>query len=257
MNEPPRAALPLPVTRRTSPFFSASVLLGVAMATLAACGGQGLEGGTRHTFFVRGALAPPVHTNAGGCAYTSDPSAAMLLRGRLDVGVTDSYQLTLLAQGSDATASTSITGAHVVLRTPDQAMLREFSVVATGFIPPGLEAITSVLALDAPGRDLLLPDLPNRIVLRTLVADVTLTGHDAAGGPELTSPVFSFPFEVCNGCLVDFSTGEDPTAPAQPNCHRPIDPATATPCFIGQEEVVPCQLCVNTRPACDPRALSP
>jgi hypothetical protein len=257
MNEHACASPPLPAIRRKSLFFSASVLLVVAMSTLAACGGQGLDGGTRHSFFVRGALAPPVHSSQGGCTYSNDPRAALLLEGRVDLGVTDAYQVTLLAEGTDPAASTSITGAHVVLRTVSQDVLREFEAVTTGFIGPNADALAFLTVLDATASDLLLPMLPNRMVMQTLVADVTLRGRDAAGGPEVTSPVFSFPFHACNGCLVDFSTGNDDTAGIQPNCLKPIDPAAVTPCFIGQDETVSCQLCVRSRPACDPRMLSP
>lgn len=253
MNEPSRA---LPATRRKPFLFTASVLLVVAASTLAACGGKDLDGGTRHAFFVRGSLAPPVHSGQGGCTYSNDPHAALLLEGRVDLGITDLYQVTLLAEGTDPAASTSITGAHVVVKTVSQDVLREFDAVTTGFIGSGVDALAFLTVVDPPARDLLLPMLPTRLVTQTFVADVTLRGRDAAGGPEVTSPVFSFPFQACNGCLVDFSTGNDDTALVQPNCRKPPDPAAVPPCFIGQDETVPCQLC-QSRSACDPRALSP
>lgn len=249
----PHRSLPSP-KRRRAPFFLRAFVLGAVtlVSTLAACGGQGLDGGTRRTFFVRSAIAPPVHSSQGGCVYTDDPSAASLLEGRVDLGVADEYRLTLLAQNSDATGSTTITGAHVVLKTADQTVIREFALVTTGFIGPGASAVTSVTVLDAAAREIVIGNLPIRTVMQTLVADVTLTGRDPSGGPDSTSPVFSFPFQICNGCLVDFSNGNDPTARIQPNCLRPIDPAVILPCQVGQDEVVPCQSCVATRPACNP-----
>jgi hypothetical protein len=246
---------------RTPPrslFFSAFLIATVASSTLAACAAQSLDGGSRHAFFVRSALAPPAHpTDGGACRYTEDPSATVLFEGRSDLGISDSYDLTLLAQDADATASTSITSAHVVLRTPSQELIREFEAVTNGFIGAGAVGIASVTVIDAPSRDLLLEHLPNRAVSQTVVADVTLRGRDAAGGPEVSTPVFSFAIKVCNGCLVDFSTGNDPTAPKQPNCLRPADPSAPRPCVTGQDEAVACQLCVGARPACDPLALAP
>ncbi len=239
-------------------FSSVFLAVVVVSSTLAACASQSLDGGSRHGFFVRSALAPPVHpTDGGGCRYTADPNAAALFEGRSDLGISDSYDLTLLAQDTETTASTSITSAHVVLRTPSQEMIREFEAVTNGFIGPGAVGIASVTVIDAPSRDLLLETLPNRVVSRTVVADVTLRGRDAAGGPEVSTPIFSFAIKVCNGCLVDFSTGNDPTAPKQPNCLRPADPIAPRPCATGQDEAVSCQLCVSTRPACDPLALAP
>lgn len=247
------------MSARTKALFSSGfVLLVIASSTLAACGPQTLEGGSRHAFFVRAAVAPPVHPASGGaCRYSEDPNAAALFEGRSDLGVSDSYSLTLLAQDADATASTSIMSAHVVLKTPSQETIREFDAVTTGFIGPGAVGLASVTVIDGPAHDLLVANLPNRLFSQTVIADVVLRGRDAAGGPEVTSPVFSFPIAVCNGCLVDFSTGNDPTSPKQPNCLRPADPNVARPCVMGQDETVPCQLCVGARAACDPLSLQP
>jgi hypothetical protein len=84
-----------------------------------------------------------------------------------------------------------------------------------------------------------------------VVVDVQIFGGDPAGGGEASTPVFSFPVKACNGCLVDFSTGVDPTVSVQPNCFAPLPANTRNPCFAGQDEVVPCQICRN-RAACDP-----
>lgn len=239
-------------------FSIAFVIVVVASSILAACASQTLDGGSRHAFFVRSALAPPLPRTAGGaCKYAEDPGAAALLEGRSDLGISDSYDVMLLAQDTDATASTSITSALVVLRTPSHELIREYQAVTTGFIGRGGVGLASVTVIDAAARDLLLEHLPNRVVSQTVVADVTLRGRDAAGGPEVSTPVFSFAIKVCNGCLVDFSTGNDPTASKQPNCFRPADPNAQRPCIIGQDEAVPCQLCVGARPACDPAALAP
>lgn len=71
------------------------------------------------------------------------------------------------------------------------------------------------------------------------------------GQKELKSGELQLPISVCNGCLVDFSTGTDPTKPL-PNCAKPFsaDSNTVVPCDIGQDERVPCQLCQGS-PACD------
>ncbi|MEA2751138.1 MAG: hypothetical protein QOI41_5281 [Myxococcales bacterium] len=253
------AALPSDGVNTMTLFLRASVLVVLAASSLAACDGQSLDGGTRHAFFVRAALAPPVHTSdqTSACVYTADPTNAVLFKGTADLGVADGYQLTLLLQGSDATVATSVTGAQVVLATPDGTTVREFSLVTTGFIDPGKNAVVSLTAIDAPSRDLLLATVPNRVAKATVVANVTLTGRDPAGGSDVSSPVFRFPIDVCNGCLVDFSTGNDNTARMQPNCLAPRPASVPLPCFVGQDEAVACQLCIGSRPACDPAMLSP
>jgi hypothetical protein len=102
------------------------------------------------------------------------------------------------------------------------------------------------------GHDLLLPNLPTRVASQTVIAEVELKGRDPAGGPEVTTPVFRFPIVACNGCLVDFTGANDFVAKVQPNCYKLAAADLRKPCFLGQDEAVPCQLCVGQRNACDP-----
>jgi hypothetical protein len=238
------------------PSLLATSLVAVAVASaLVACGGQNLDGGERHAFFVRAALAPPSHANASpaGCVYTADPTNPALFQGRLDAGVADSYQLNLLLQGSDPATATAVTGAHVTLTQVDATPIRELDVVTNAFIPAGQNAVASLTAIDVVAAQMLIENLPNRTASETVIANIELKGRDPAGGSDVTTPVFSFPISVCNGCLVDFSTGNDPTSPVQPNCNKPLAGTDAAqPCFVGQDEAVPCQLCVGARPICDP-----
>ena len=110
----------------------------------------------------------------------------------------------------------------------------------------------SLIGIDAPTRDLLLANLDNRSASRTVVVHVDLTGTDPATGSAMSSPEYQFPVRVCNGCLVSFATGNDPVQPVQPNCYKPAPADMHVPCAIGQDEQVPCELCVASRPACDP-----
>ncbi|MDB4936319.1 MAG: hypothetical protein JWP87_3291 [Labilithrix sp.] len=227
------------------------MLATIATSALAACDGKELDGGTRHAFFVRGALAPPNDRPNGTCVYSNDPNAAQLFEGRVDFGVADTFQLVMAVQGSDPAVATSITGAHVVVRDGD-AELRSFDVVTTGYIEPGARGLVSFTAMDPPTRELLLPMLPNRQASKSVTIEVELTGRDPAGGPDVTTPVFKFPVLACNGCLVDFSESNDETMQVQPNCFKPAPAGTRVPCFSGQDEIVSCASCVARRPVCDP-----
>jgi hypothetical protein len=238
--------------RLSSFFLRAGMLATLSTSLLAACAGQQLDGGTRHAFFVRGALAPPPERMNGACSYSNDLEAPQLFQGRVDFGVADTYQLVLTVQGSDAAVATSVTGAHVTVRDGDTA-LRSYDVVTNGYIAPGARGVVSVPAMDTATRELLLASLQNRLASKGLTIEVELTGRDPAGGPEVTTPVFEFPVLACNGCLVDFSEGNDPTTPLQPNCLKPAAPGALIPCFIGQDEPVSCASCVATRPICDPK----
>ena len=77
------------------------------------------------------------------------------------------------------------------------------------------------------------------------------------GGQDVESGEFQLPARICNGCLVDFSTGNDPTStPVQPNCLKrsttaaantmsPVHPGTGR----GRDAA---SRASATRKACDP-----
>ena len=228
----------------------------VSTTALVACGAQDLDGGSRQSVFVRGALAPPVMRTNDACVF-NDKDAAMLFEGTVDFGLADEYKLTLLLQTTDGAASTSISGARVAVRSGEE-LVREFTTVTSGFVDAGRTALVSLTAIDPVTKDMVLqnpPGLPNRSALRTLTLEVTLTGREPSTGHDVETPVFRFPVKACKGCLVDFSKGNDPLQPSQPNCSKPLPmtaPATK-PCYFGQDEPVACQLCIGSFEACDPK----
>jgi hypothetical protein len=220
------------------------------------------------TIFIRSALAPSINRQQGGCVYTADPTQNQLFEARADLGVTDSYFSVLLVGNQMIPRSDSldnraesnrvhINGAIVRVTEADGTLIREFTSLATGFADPASTntpsyATVGVVALDAPTRDILLPQLPNRTVSKTILINIKAFGT-SLGGKDVESGEFQLPMQVCNGCLVTFVDSTDPTQ-ATPNCKKPLamalTPATA-PCFTGQDELVPCQICQG-RPACDP-----
>ncbi len=220
------------------------------------------------TIFIRSALAPSINRQAGGCVYTSDPTQNELFEAKADLGVTDSYFSVLLVGNQmiprtdslDNRAESNrvhINGAIVRVTEADGTLIREFTSLATGFADPASTnqpsyATVGIVSLDAPTRDILLPTLPNRTVSKTILINIKAFGT-SLGGKDVESGEFQLPMQVCNGCLVTFVDSTDPTKPA-PNCQKPLamplTPATA-PCFTGQDEAVPCQICQD-RPACNP-----
>lgn len=229
------------------------------------------------TIFIRAALAPSANRQLSGCVYTPDPTATQLFEAKADLGVTDSYFAVLLVGNQLVPRGDSLSnraesnrvhvnGAIVRVTEADGSLIREFTSLATGFADAASSSAPSyatvgIIALDAPTRDILLPSLPNRVVSKTILINIKAFGT-TLGGKDVESGEFQLPMQVCNGCLVDFSTGNEDTLPAamQPNCKKPsmmaATPATS-PCFLGQDEPVACQLCEKTRVACDPTKLNP
>jgi hypothetical protein len=221
------------------------------------------------TIFIRGALAPSANRVNGACNYTNDPTQTSLFEARLDLALTDSYFAVLLVGNqliprSDPQSNRAesnrihINGAVVRVTETDGALIREFTSPATGFADPGQSGAAEygtigVIGLDAPTRDLILPTLPNRLVAKTILINFKAFGT-SLGGKDVESGEYQLPMQVCKGCLVDFSTGNDDTAMQQPNClKKGTTSATATtaPCFKGQDELVKCETCQGN-PVCDP-----
>ncbi len=226
------------------------------------------------TIFIRAALAPATNRQTSGCVYTPDPTQPELFEAKVDVGITDSYFAVLLVGNQliprgdpqDNRAESNrvhINGAIVRVQEADGTLIREFTSLATGFADPGNNnqaayGLIGIVALDAPARNLLLPQLPNRLVSKTIQISIKAFGQ-SLGGKDVESGEFLLPMQVCNGCLVDFSSGNDDTATVQPNCLKPAPmntTAATAPCFRGQDEPTLCQSCIATREACDPTKLN-
>ena len=222
------------------------------------------------TIFIRNALAPAITRTNGICSYTADPSQPALFQATLDLGVADNYFAILLVgnqliprsdpQNNRAESNRiHINGAIVRVTETDGRLIREFTSLATGFADPGNNnaaefGVIGVTGLDAPTKDILLPSLPNRQVSRTVLMNFKAFGT-SLGGTDVESGEYQLPARICNGCLVDFSTGNDDLAAQQPNCAKKAAPtagAAMGPCTVGQDEPVKCELCVGTRKACDP-----
>jgi hypothetical protein len=221
------------------------------------------------SIFISKALAPALTRTNGFCSYTNDPSQPSLFQATLDIGVADNYFAILLVgnqliprsdpQNNRAESNrVHINGAIVRVTETDGTLIREFTSLATGFADPGNNnaaefGVIGVTGIDAPTKDILLPSLPNRTVSRTILMNFKAFGI-SLGGEDLESGEFQLPARICNGCLVDFSTGNDDTAAQQPNCLKKQATAAGTsgPCIGGQDEPVKCETCVTTRKACDP-----
>lgn len=210
------------------------------------------------SIFVRMAIAPPQNRQNNSCLYTDDPSQAFMSEGVLDVAVRDSYEAHLLVGsqliGRGAANATraepnriQLQGAVVRVTDPNGGAIAEFTSPSTAFLDPqdnnsasyspfvltGLDAAT-VSSL----RDQIAPGQTRRVIANIKPFGTTLGGVEVEGGE------FQFPITVCNRCLIDFSTGDDPTVP-ELDCSLPLETNATRPCDAGQDELVPCQICIG------------
>ena len=240
---------------------AAGLALGVVMPACA---------DNNQTVFIRGFLAPSANRQNGICVYSDDPQQPQLFGSRMDVGITDSYfgvilfgnQLNPRGDSLNNRAESNrvqIFGGVVRVTNPDGSLIREFTSSSVGFADPQQNnapdyGVMGMVVVDAPTKDLLVGALPNRTVSKTIIINVKIFGK-SLGGEDVESGEFHQPMEVCNGCLVDFSSGNEETSKVQPNCLKPLAAGggggAIKPCFSGQDEGTPCQTCAG-RKVCDP-----
>jgi hypothetical protein len=210
-------------------------------------------------FFIRGnvVLDPP------DCIARAEDSATLLISGLLDVGIRPDYQATLLVgsqltpRGDKAnlrseTSITTINGAEVQLYTDTGDLDAEFTVPATGVIPPeggadpGFGIISATLIPASTGVELA-NELTNPAEIRTRVAKVTVFGK-TIGGLEVESAPFSYVIRVCEGCIVNFpASSYDPVLGCTGSG---AESAPETPCHVGQDDPVDCSVCAGQNDFC-------
>jgi hypothetical protein len=224
------------------------------------------------SIFVRAVLGPSTNRQNGSCVYTDDPQQPQLFEGTFDVGVRDNYFAIVLvgsqmqgrgdpAAGRAEPNRVHLNGAVVRVTEPNGTQLAEFTSLATGFADiqsnnnPDYGTM-GIVGIDAPTAATLRGLIPNRTTTRQILLNIKAFGK-TLGGVDLESGEYQLPLKVCNGCLVTFAGANDPAQAPNPNCLAAAGTgssggASQAPCFAGQDEPVPCQLCQG-RPACDPR----
>lgn len=198
----------------------------------------------------------------GDCTFTAGASTALLPRGTYDLGFSGSYQAGLIlgnqmatrgikARSRTETSRIILEGAEIRIVLGDGSLLMEpFSAPGAGFVDvgvgqePGYGVLSVVVIprLDSKnGADLAMES-------GYVLAEIKAFGR-TLGGQPVESNVFSFPIEVCYGCLVTFPPTE--LDPETFECRgSSASEATATPCNWGQDTQVVCSSCAANFEVC-------
>ncbi len=214
------------------------------------------------TLFIQGVLAPPPRTT-GECLYTPSATAALSFGGTFDVGIASSYGAVLQlgnqmvqrgpsGPGSDPvhteTSRIVINGAEVTVSDTDGTQRGNFTSVASSFVDVGSAGTAGlgsvgIVAIDAPTASTLCDDFPSIQTRKQLVLKIKAFGK-TLGGTDVESQEFTFPVEVCKGCLVDRTspcvTPMGGTAP---------DATKGNPCQEGADTAINCVACHGEFPA--------
>lgn len=194
--------------------------------------------------FIVGVASPD-----GECQVTADEGTAVLLGGTIDVAFTTTYvgallignQVTQRGSREETKTETSriaIRGAEVQIFTPQQELIKEYTVAATGFVnqaPNGDAAygVASVTLIDSGTGEQLRNQVTSNGSSTGVVVEVRVFG-DTLGGSEVTSAKLTFPITACYACTL--------TCPAE-------DPNIPPPCTLGNDSAVDCASCVSPDPA--------
>jgi hypothetical protein len=226
------------------------------------------------SIYIRDTLAPPTNRQNNECVYLPDPTAPFLPEGILDVAARDSYTVNLLIgsqlapRGDTAALRTESNRAHLngaVVTVTDTVggQIGAFTATGTGFVDPQQNntaafGILSVTAIDVVTAQKIASSLPTNADgtkgVKLVLANIKAFGT-TLGGVDIESGAYQFPIRVCSGCLINFATGDDPAVKGV-DCSLPLSTGTSSsgivtviPCNAGQDEITPCQLCLD-HPAC-------
>lgn len=244
-----------------------SALLGLSMLPLLALTTGCVDNDS--SMYVEAVLAavPP------NCEYKADPSSTQLLTGVLDVAFLNSYEGAVLVanqltprgiknQLRAETSGVELQGAEITLTRANGAALDEFSVPAGGFVHsntsqgPGYGMAFVTMIPPNVGNDLraeLVARLNQAGARRgaslTVIASIRVFGT-TLGGTEITSGEFTFPIDVCYGCLIDFPIDAVENPGDGRICAGTGESVAAQQCIRGQDAVIDCRTCAATLEVC-------
>ncbi len=248
-------------------------VLGHCLAGLAVvAGGAGVISACVHddsSLYIHAVLYPTPVAIGQACLYTADPTAEMLSKGILDVGL-GRYQYDamflvgnqMVAQANPQqvrteTSDINIQGAEVRITDVAGNQLTAYTALTSGTVlastgtVPGYAAISATLLDATTARTL---NVKGGAV-QTVVSYTKMFGH-TLGGTYVESNEFEFPIDVCYGCLVLYTaidtalTLSNGQPAATPNCLAPFQSGSAgatsivpNPCVTGQDTQIDCSQC--------------
>ncbi len=222
------------------------------------------------SIFIRSVLAPQFATNGAACFWGPDPAQAFIWSGVLDVALRGEYDAVFLvgnqlvpqvnpSQLMTETSLVTIQGA--IVRVTDSSgheitrftRLTSASIAPSSGNTPGFAPIRVTIV--SPQAIQQSADIQANIAnapigasgLARLVTYTRFFGQ-TLGGKSVESDEFEYPVDVCNGCLIGFTTQFFLSGKAlpTPNCLGDAPGGASqpqVPCDIGQDLAISCKLC--------------
>lgn len=214
--------------------------------------------------FIEGVMA----LDRSDCVLRPEGNSVLLPSGIMDRALTSRYQAGLLVgsqliqRGDKArlrteTARMSLLGAEISIESPAGGeLIPAYSTIGTGFVNPssGTEPGFGAIIVEIVPAGATLPE-------GLVLAKIRAFG-ETLGGQEVESNEYSFPIQVCTGCLIAYpaSAYDDTQPPGSPYLCR-IDADTdlgdGSTCLLGQDSAVPCTVCSAYNSTCRDPATNP
>ena len=191
--------------------------------------------------------------------------SAIVSRGVMDLTVATTYHMfpnveNLMESSGSSSLGGGLSGTEgnrVTLQRADVTFVPEESlsvampnrtIPISGTLEPGgrgvveLEVIHDILG-DSLSGDPRLRDRGSTVFVEVHVQFIGVT----TSGTSVESNLFTFPMELCRGCLLDFPLEANDPLDTQPNCRAESgESGTSTiemPCLPGQDETLDCRIC--------------
>ena len=255
------------------PFFR-HVVVGTLTSAALFVGASGCTDAANDVYIVS-VMANSTAGTSGGCGtLTADPSQPMLFGGTLDLVFANQYVAHVLvgsqilgrASKTPLRAESSVVqlqGTEVSIEdNKGTTIAGPYTVPGSGFIKEAQAssatygAIETILVDAATAKSIKAQLVAKGNSLTRVTTHVKAFGQTIAGTSVETSD-YSFPVDICIGCLVTFPLEADDTnLPTQPNCAATSGTVTGnTSCLLGQDNPIDCRICHILHPgdtACDP-----
>jgi hypothetical protein len=215
-----RCERPAARSSATTPMIACSAVTMIAHCALIAvstvgCGGSANgRDASAAPIFVKGVLANKLVAAPGGalCTWTTDPNQPMLTSGVLDVAISDQYEAMFLIGSRNQDAGVAVGRAQVRVSDANGAQLASYSRLLMGgeSVQPYALAVTTIIDPNTISSNGAIQALMPAAHLWPSAPSVRLVSHVVFWGGPISGPVggsdeFSFPVDICNGCLIAFS----------------------------------------------------
>ena len=201
----------------------------------------------------------------GQCVVKAEADAQIRLVGVHDLAFGGPYYAALLwgnqlvSRGSNDLVRVepnrvTLESADVSVQLANGSEIIAYSVPTSGFADPTVGGLPGYGLAAVQLVDFKSARAAYKAGHRSVVSKVRVFGK-TLGGSSVQSDEFTFVVQLCNGCLVNYSSANNDPASPSPNCYAALNATTQStgttvPCQIGRDYAIDCSQCLAQFPVC-------